>query len=118
MSALFRTTRSRSTPWTRRIALLALLVLEFTVALAPLMEAHHEAPESHIEQQGATHHYRVHDEATCPVCALRSIRALPSTTTADFPTTHTPIPSRARAYVSIITRDEVAHSTRAPPRAG
>ncbi|MGH7670573.1 MAG: hypothetical protein ACRENQ_13895 [Gemmatimonadaceae bacterium] len=103
---------------TRRVALLALMVLEFTIALAPLMESHHQAPESHIEPTGTSHTFLVHNEATCPVCTLRSIRALPSTASAVVVQPVHPNFARSREYVSVVTRDEAAHSTRAPPAIG
>jgi hypothetical protein len=115
MTGVFRSNRSHPTRLARRVALLALMVLEITIALAPLMEPHHAAPESHIEPTGTTHIYLVHDEATCPVCTLRSIRALPSTASAEL-FTLTPAPfTGSRHWHSVVTRDGAAHSTRAPP---
>lgn len=117
MSGLFRSNCAQPTRLTRRIALLALMVVELMIAFAPLMEPHHSAPESHIEPTGTTHVYVVHDEATCPVCTLRSVRALPSTASTDV-FTSAPAPfDTARHYVAVVTRDEAAHSTRAPPAA-
>jgi hypothetical protein len=118
MSGLFRLNGASPNRLTRRIALLALMVLEFTIALAPLMEPHHTAPESHIEPTGTSHHFVVHNEATCPVCTLRSIRALPSTASAVIVEATHPHFARSRVYVSVVTRDEAAHSTRAPPAIG
>jgi hypothetical protein len=115
MSGLFRRNGARPTRLTRRIALLALLALEFTIALAPLMEPHHSAPVSHIEATGTSHVFVVHSEATCPVCTLRSIRALPTTTPPDIVGSAPAHFARSREYVSVVTRDEAAHSTRAPP---
>ncbi len=118
MTGLFRQNGASPTRLTRRIALLALMVLEFTIALAPMMEPHHEAPESHMEPTGTSHVFVVHNEATCPVCTLRSIRALPSTASTAIVTTNHPHFAQSREYVSVVTRDEAAHSTRAPPAIG
>ena len=118
MFGLFRQNGAHPTRLTRRIALLALLVLEVTIALAPLMEPHHSAPESHIEPTGTSHVFVVHNDATCPVCTLRSIRALPSTATVPIATSAPTHFARTRDYVSVVTRDEAAHSTRAPPVTG
>ena len=116
MSGLFRLNGSHPTRLARRIALFALLALECTIALAPLMEPHHTAPESHIEPTGTSHLFVVHNEATCPVCTLRSIRALPSTASTDIVHAASVHFATSRQYVSVVTRDEAAHSTRAPPR--
>ena len=118
MSGLFRLNGATPSRLSRRIALLALMVVEFTIALAPLMEPHHSAPESHVEPTGTSHLFLVHDEATCPVCTLRSIRALPSAPSTAVAGATRPYFPRSRAYVPVVTRDEAAHSTRAPPALG
>jgi len=118
MFAAFRSRRSRPTRLARRIALFALLSLQCTIALAPLMEPDHEAPSTHVERTGTTHHFVVHDDATCAVCALRSLRALPS---GGAPVLATAAPARfadSRGDVMSVVRDEAAHSTRAPPVIG
>jgi hypothetical protein len=115
MPGLFRSGHHHKTPLARRFALLALLVLQALVTVAPVMEAHHEAPESHVEQNGATHIFVVHNEATCAVCTLRSIRVLPAQASADVPTAAPAIFAPARVAVSALTRDSAAHASRAPP---
>jgi hypothetical protein len=115
MSAIFRSNRSRPTAWARRVALFALIALEAAVALAPLLEPHHSAPASHVEPAGTSHVFVVHDDATCAVCTLRSIRVLPSTASAEL-LTAAPMPVvRSDAHVVAPTRGRRAHASRAPP---
>jgi hypothetical protein len=118
MSGLFRSGHQHKLPLARRFALLALLVVQAMVTLAPLMEAHHEAPESHVEQNGATHVFVVHNEATCAVCTLRSLRQLASTASIAIPTAAPTYFASPRDYVVVLSRDEAAHAPRAPPVPG
>lgn len=118
MSGLFRSGLIHRMPLMRRLALVALVALQGMVTLAPLMEAHHEAPESHVEQTGASHIFVVHNEATCAVCTLRSIRVLPSHASTLVPAVAPGIFALSRAAVSVVTRDGAAHASRAPPAIG
>ncbi|MGH7656154.1 MAG: hypothetical protein ACREN6_15995, partial [Gemmatimonadaceae bacterium] len=74
---------SRSSPlrrpngWCRRIALAALFALQGAIALAPLAETTEKGRlGAHAEPKGAQHKYQ-HDEATCAVCAVRSLHCTP-----------------------------------------
>ncbi|MDE3172002.1 MAG: hypothetical protein KGN74_02915 [Gemmatimonadota bacterium] len=110
--------RTRSIWLARRVALFALLALELAAAIGPILEPHHEASETHIEQTGTTHHFLVHDAQTCAICALRSIRSLPSTGRVLVPGA---APARLRltpAFMPAVARDRAANSSRAPPVTG
>jgi len=94
---------------------LALLALEFAVVLAPLVEPHHEPTGSHVEQTGSTHQFVVHDDATCAVCALRSLRALPSTAALVLPAAIPHYAVESHLTIRLVVGDRLAHRSRAPP---
>ena len=118
MFARLRFRRTRSTWLARRVALFALLALELAVAFGPILEPHHEATETHIERTGTTHHFLVHNDATCAICALRSIRSLPSTGRIVVPTAAPAGLRLAPAFTPVIARSRAANSSRAPPVTG
>jgi hypothetical protein len=118
MLPMFRSTRHGPTTWARRVALLALTALEMAIVVSPLIESHHEAPETHAEQSGTTHHFLVHNEATCAVCTLRSMGQLPASA-GEAVATPAPVPAAPeRVYLAAPVRDAVAHAPRAPPALG
>ena len=118
MFARFRSRHSGPTRLARRVALFALFALELAVVFGPVLEPHHEATETHIEQTGTTHHFLVHNDATCAICALRSIRSLPSTGRIVVPTAAPAGLRLAPAFAPVIARYRVANSSRAPPVTG
>jgi hypothetical protein len=118
MLAIFRSRQAGPSHWVRRTALLALIALEMAVAISPLLEPHHVAPETHIEQSGATHHFLVHNDSTCPVCALRSMGQLPSRVSVVIATAAPSYLATQLEYGILRSRDEAAHAPRAPPIAG
>jgi hypothetical protein len=68
----------RPNGWCRRLALAALFALQGAIALAPLAEPSEKGRlGAHAEQKGAQHKYQ-HDEATCVVCAVRSLHCSPA----------------------------------------
>ena len=118
MFARFRSRHSGPTRLARRVALFALFALELAVVFGPVLEPHHEATETHIEQTGTTHHFLVHNEETCAFCALRSLGQLPAH--ADL-VIAAALPVRARrawAFTRAAAHDPVANSSRAPPVTG
>jgi hypothetical protein len=118
MFARLRFRRSRPTRHARRVALFALLALEFAVALGPIIEPHREASAPHVEQTGTTHHHLVHDAETCAICALRSMGQLPAHVAVLIPTA-TPVRTHeSPTFMPAIVRDRAANSSRAPPVTG
>jgi hypothetical protein len=70
--------RSRRTGPLRQLALAVLFVLQAAITLSPLLEATERGRMgAHMEQQGARHKYQ-HDDATCAVCAVRSLHSSPA----------------------------------------
>jgi hypothetical protein len=64
--------------WRRRLSFAVLLGLQGAIAFAPLLEPDERGgARAHIEQQGSRHQYQ-HDEATCVVCAVRSMHSSPA----------------------------------------
>jgi hypothetical protein len=118
MLSAFRSTQRGPSSWARRIALFALIALEMAIVVSPLLEPHHTAPETHVEQSGATHHFVVHNEATCAICTLRSMGQLPAAAPLPLSGTAPIVVAGAREHVTVLSRDEVAHSPRAPPVLG
>ena len=57
----------------RRTAAAALFALQGVLAVSPVLERRHEVQrDAHVEAQGSRHLF-AHDEATCTVCAARSL---------------------------------------------
>lgn len=76
MPALLRSV-SRPSSLFRRAALVVLLVFQGAWALAPLFEPHNDRlGVVHVESTHPKHPY-IHNEATCAVCAVRSLYAAP-----------------------------------------
>ncbi len=68
----------RIPPAARRIAALALLLLQGALVISPLWEpAGTVSLVTHIEETGARH-FDVHDDATCAVCQWRLLDSAPS----------------------------------------
>lgn len=118
MFARLRFRRSGPTWLARRVALFALLALELAVAFGPILEPHHEATQTHIEQTGTTHHYLVHDDETCAICTLRSLRSLPSSGRIVVPAAAPAKLRRTPAVTPALARYRAANSSRAPPVTG
>ena len=102
----------------RRVALFAMLAVEFAVVLGPIVEPHHEATAAHVEQTGTTHHHLVHNEETCAVCALRSLRTLPSHGDVVIAAVAPAGFLLAAAFSPAAARGGAVNSSRAPPVAG
>jgi len=65
----------RHTAWYRQFALVLLFALQGAITLSPLIEPSEKGRMgAHAEERGAQHKYQ-HDEATCAVCAVRSLHA-------------------------------------------
>jgi hypothetical protein len=60
--------------WHRRLSALLMLVLQCGMAMAPMAEREGRRTVTHVEQQG-TRHAQLHNEATCALCAVRSLHA-------------------------------------------
>lgn len=74
MPALLRSV-SRPNSLFRRTALFVLLAFQGAWALAPLIESHNDRLDVvHVESTHPKHPY-IHNEATCAVCAVRSLYA-------------------------------------------
>jgi hypothetical protein len=68
----------RQTGWPRKLALAALFALQGAITLSPLLEVTERGRMgAHAEERGARHKYQ-HDEATCAVCAVRSLHSAPA----------------------------------------
>ena len=98
---------------------LALLALQGAVALSPLAESvHTDRPQVHVEQRGATHPF-AHNEATCALCAVRSMHA--AVQARAFGDAMAP---RHEGAIVLVTRDVPSlddgptNLSRAPPLAG
>jgi hypothetical protein len=64
--------------WPRRLALALLVALQGAITVSPLLETTEKGRlGAHAEEQGAQHRYQ-HDEATCAVCAVRSLHSSPA----------------------------------------
>jgi hypothetical protein len=103
----------------RRLTALALVALQGAIALSPMWESHREVRlDTHAEQDG-TRDVGLHNEATCIVCAVRTLHAAASAGTFDFVTaprmlvvasvTLRAVPSRHPARTNL---------SRAPPLSG
>ena len=109
----------RRTPWVKRVALLGLLGLQVAVAASPLLESNHRSLVTHIEQDGTTHRFVAHDEATCAACAIRLIHAAaaPQTPLAVLIASAHFVP--ARRIVAAPRRSlDPTNPSRAPPTVG
>ncbi len=70
----------RLTGWRHQFVLAALFALQGAITLSPLLEPNEKGRMPvHVEQQGATHRYQ-HNEATCAICAVRSLHSSPAQT--------------------------------------
>ena len=118
MFAALRRRRLTPTRLARRVALFAMLAVEFAVVLGPIVEPHHEATAAHVEQTGTTHHHLVHNEETCAVCALRSLRTLPSHGDVVIAAVAPAGFLLAAAFSPAAARGGAVNSSRAPPVAG
>lgn len=103
---------------THRSRLLALLVfaVQAAIAVSPLWEAGRETRvRIHAEQHGSRH-IGMHDDATCPVCAVRAVHAAPALSASLeilAAPVHAPLAiERTFAPSRALSR---ANSTRAPP---
>jgi hypothetical protein len=70
----------RQSGWHRKLALVVLFALQGAITLSPLLEVTERGRlGAHAEERGAQHKYQ-HDEATCAVCAVRSLHSSPART--------------------------------------
>src|SRR5471032_1032143 len=69
---------TRRPRWGRRLLALALFAVQGGIAVSPLWEPHDQGMRVHAEQDGSRH-TGLHNEATCVVCAIRSLHAIAST---------------------------------------
>jgi hypothetical protein len=68
----------RQSGWHRKLVLAVLFALQGAITFAPLLEVSERGRlGAHAEERGAQHKYQ-HDEATCAVCAVRSLHAAPA----------------------------------------
>ena len=100
----------------RRLLAVGLLALHGGIVTSPLWETHTiKRVGVHAEQHGARH-VGMHDEATCAVCAVRSLHAAP----ADRPepvARFAPLPATAVVTVGSAQSHDAADTglPRAPP---
>ena len=67
----------RQSGWHRKLVFAVLFALQGAITLAPLLEVTERGRHgAHAEERGAQHKYQ-HDEATCAVCAVRSLHSAP-----------------------------------------
>jgi hypothetical protein len=106
----------RTSFWQRRVSALLMLVLQLGMVLAPMAEHEGRRTVTHVEQQG-TRHAQLHNEATCALCAVRSLQAavlqVPHVITVAIATERlVSVPATALA-----SRDPPpSNASRAPPR--
>ena len=101
--------------WHRRMSALLLLVLQFGMVLAPMSEREGRRTLTHVEQQG-TRHAQLHNEATCALCAVRSLQAavLQAATALSTAVATQSLVSAPRAILT--SRDlPPSNASRAPP---
>ena len=74
----------RQSGWPRKLVLAVLFALQGAITFAPLLEVSERGRlGAHAEERGAQHKYQ-HDEATCAVCAVRSLHAAPAQSSAPI----------------------------------
>ena len=98
--------------WPRRLAALVLLAMQAGVAASALVEFRSESRLSAHAEQDGTRHSGLHNEATCVLCAVRSLQAAAPLQTAHAsavgahigvtagPTATAPRPESLRANLS------------------
>ena len=118
MFAALRRRRLNPTRLARQVALFAMFAVEFAVVLGPIVEPHHEATAAHVEPTGTTHHHLVHNEESCAICALRSLRTLPSHGEVVIAAVAPTGVLLAPAFSPTATRGGAVNSSRAPPVTG
>ncbi len=102
----------------RRLFGAVVLALQVAVTVSWLAESRAtQRLDTHADERG-TRHANIHDEATCPACALRATHAAPASANR--------VPSSAEHRVALTPRTaagphqvarRTAHTTRAPPAA-
>jgi hypothetical protein len=95
------------------------MALQGGIALSPLWEARSEVRlDTHAEQDG-TRDVGLHNEATCIVCAVRTLHAAASARTFDFVTAPRMLVVASFAARAIPSRDPArTNLSRAPPLSG
>jgi hypothetical protein len=103
----------------RRLTALALVALQGAIALSPMWESHGEVRlDTHAEQDG-TRDVGLHNEATCIVCAVRTLHAAAAPRTFDFVTAPRMLVVASFAARAVPSADPArTHHSRAPPLTG
>ena len=106
----------RPVSWRRRLTALVLLLTQVGIATSVALELRAEPGMSaHAEQGGATH-AGVHNEATCALCAVRSMEAQSGPPTATSTVITTQAGPVTRAVITPPTRaGPSSNPSRAPP---
>ena len=106
----------RLTGWRHQFVLAALFALQGAITLSPLLEPNEKGRMPvHVEQQGATHRYQ-HNEATCAVCAVRSLHSSPAESSPAIDYEHHQTGATADAPVAPARRVGSIILPRAPPQ--
>ena len=99
-----------------RCASLAVLAMQWAVALSPLAEPHSEGRMSAHAEQDGTRHVNLHNEATCVLCSARAQSSMPAAL-ADTLASTRPRVVAARVTHAALSRDDApTNRSRAPPR--
>lgn len=103
----------------RRAAAAALLALQAVIALSPMLEQRETVRrDTHVEALGS-HHLISHDDATCTVCAARTLMGTaPATPVAAFPAVARGQVDIAFAAVTPALGISPDNHSRAPPTLG
>lgn len=107
----------RPQSWAVRTIALLLLTLQALVAVLPSFETRPASgePVVHVEQQG-TRHVDLHNDATCLLCAARSVVAAPPSAPVPlFDGARTTAPVAGTLLVATPTDVHLGSRSRAPP---
>ena len=106
----------RQSGWHRKLALAVLFVLQAAITLAPLLEVSERGRlGAHAEERGARHKYQ-HDEATCAVCAVRSLHSAPAQNCATIVSAQQPFAAGLDAPWAPARTVDASALPRAPPQ--
>jgi hypothetical protein len=106
----------RHTAWYRQLALVLLFALQGAITLSPLIEPSEKGRMgAHAEERGARHKYQ-HDEATCAVCAVRSLHAAATQTAAPIIGERVQTAAALDTPVAPTRRADATVLPRAPPQ--
>ena len=119
MPTLFSFLRRRRTGWIKRLPIVGLLLIQVGVAASPLLEPHHGSLVGHVEQDGATHRFVVHNEATCAVCAVRLLHAsAPDQSPVPLMVVHAHFVATGHLVAAPSREQDPTNPSRAPPTNG